>query len=483
MKKLIFAILILSLNPSWAGIPKGIDWYQGSVEKAFKEAKKQNKHLFLYWGAIWCPPCNHIKKKVFTNPLFQKEVKNFLAVYLDGDTDRAQIWGDKLKASGYPTMLVLSPKGTELMRFPTSIDAIKYTKLLKATRKRALTITELINKKSLNDSEWSQLAFYSWGQNKDIKEKLGLFEKLFNKIPEKLKEERAALYFSYLGELVDDKKTARDKSSLGMELVKILQDKNISRSFTSELSYSGAKYIDYLFEKIDSRVKNHSKLKSLLEELSTDKELTLEERLFTYAYEMNLAIEDDKNLPKFQKKLLLKVKETDLLATDGYLRQDAMSSAIWMLKKSKLLKEAKNYAIAELKKSIAPYYFMSYIASIEKEQGNIDEALKWRRRAWMEAKGGSTRFQWGTSYLTNLIDSNKKKNFSKDFKVILSELLKQEDAFSGRNRKRLERLEKALHKLKDKTFDLRVKAIILEVCGALPNGKACHKNFKDLKMF
>ncbi|MFT6069890.1 MAG: thioredoxin-related protein [Bacteriovoracaceae bacterium] len=483
MKNLISIILFLCLNSVFAGVPKGVDWYQGSVEDAFKEASKQNKHLFLYWGAIWCPPCNSIKKKVFTNPLFQKEVKNFLAIYLDGDTDRAQIWGDKLKASGYPTMLVLDPKGNELMRFPTSIDAIKYTELLKATRNRSMAITELIDKKRLSDSEWSQLAFYSWGQNKEVKERLGLFEKLYNKIPKRLRAERASLFLAYLGELVEDKEVKRDKNPLRVEFVKLLEDKALAKRFTSDLSYSGAQYLDYLFEKIDSRVSHHAKLKTLLKELSTDSSLSVEERLFTYAYEMNLVLENPEELKKFQKKLLLKVKETDLKAVDGYSRQDAMSTAIWMLKKSKLLDEAKSYAIAELDKSIAPYYFMSYIASVEAEQGNIDESIKWRRRAWMEAKGGSTRFQWGTSYLTNLIENNKKKNFSKDFKVILTELLKQDDAFNGRNKKRLERLQKSLSKLKDKTFNLRVKAIVIEACGSLPNGKACHQNFKDLKMF
>ncbi len=483
MKNLILLVLLLNFNSVVAGVPKGIDWYQGSVDKAFKEASKQNKHLFLYWGAVWCPPCNHIKKKVFTNPLFQKEVKNFIAIYLDGDTDRAQIWGDKLKAAGYPTMLVLDPKGNELMRFPTSIDAKKYTEILKATRSRTSSITDLIDKKSPSDSEWSQLAFYSWGQNKEVKEKAGLFEKLYNRVPKRLRAERASLFLAYLSELVEESGAKRDKTSLRIEFTKLLDDKILAKRFTSDLSYSGAKYLDYLFEKVDSRVSNHAKLKSLLEDLSKDSSLTVEERLFTYAYEMNLALEDPNSLKSFQKKLLLKVSETDLQATDGYSRQDAMSTAIWMLKKSKLLKEAKSYAMGELKKSIAPYYFMSYIASVEAEEGNIDESIKWRRRAWMEAKGGSTRFQWGTSYLTNLIDNNKKKNFSKDFKVILNELLKQDDAFSGRNKKRLERLQKSLSKLKDKTFNLRVKAIVIEACGALPNGKACHQSFKDLKMF
>lgn len=482
MKKLILIISLFIVTPLFASMPKGVNWYKGTVESAFAKAKVEKKHLFLYWGAVWCPPCNHIKKKVFTNPLFQKEVKNFVAIYLDGDTERAQIWGEKLKASGYPTMLVLDPSGVELMRFPTSINAEKYTELLKTTRRRSLSINDLLKKKNLSQAEWSQLAFYSWGQDKSVKEKLGLFEKLYNKIPSSMLEEKASLFLSYLGELVDDKSISRDKTVLRKEFLKILNDKKLAKRFTSDLSYNGGKYLDYLFEDIQGRVAGHSKLKALLEELSIDPSLSVEERLFTLAYEMNLVLEDNENLAKFQKKLLAKVTETDLKATDGYSRQDAMSSAIWMLKKSKLLKEAKTYALAELKKSIAPYYFMSYIASIEAEEGNLEEALKWRRRAWMESKGGSTRFQWGTSYLTNLIETNKKKNFSKDFKVILTELLKQEDAFNGRNKKRLERLQKALSKLKDKTFNLRVKAIILEVCGALPDGKACHQNFKDLKI-
>ena len=219
-----------------------------------------------------------------------------------------------------------------------------------------------------------------------------------------------------------------------------------------------------------------------MDELSSDVSLTVEERLFALTYEMNMAKDDKKLLPAFQKKLLRKVKETDGAAKDEYTRQDAMSTAVWMLKKSKLLLEAKKYAQAELKKSVAPYYFMSYLASIEKELGNIDGFLQWKRKGWQSAKGGSTCFQWGTSYLTGLIDNNKKKGFSKDFKTIIGELLKQPDAFNGRNKKRLERLQKTLHKLKDKTFNLRIKAVLLEECSKLKDGKTCHENFKKIKL-
>lgn len=481
MKTLLILISFIS-SLSYAGVPKGIDWHTGSIEKAFKLAKEQNKHLFLYWGAVWCPPCNHIKKKVFTNPSFQKEVKNFLAVYLDGDTDRAQIWGDKLKASGYPTMLVMTPQGKELMRFPTSVNANKYTELLRSSAKRKVSIEQLVKKKMPTDEEWGQLAFYSWGQNKEIKNKLDLYKDLYSRVPQRLVEERTALFLNYLGKLSKEKEVKVTKDSMAKELVNLINKKSLAKKFASDLSYSGGKYIDFLFDDIEKRIQHHSKLKKLLGELSTDMSLTVEERLFSLAYEMNIALEDEKLLPIFQKKLLLKVKETDKAAKDEYTRQDAMSTAIWMLKKSKLLTEAKAFGERELKKSMAPYYFMSYLSSIEKELGNVDGQIAWSRKAWQSAKGGSTRFQWGTSYLTSLIDNNKKKGFRKDFQSIIGELLKQPDAFNGRNKKRLERLEKSLHKLKDKTFSKRVKAIITEECSKLKDGKSCYKSFKSLKL-
>ncbi|MEI8347859.1 MAG: thioredoxin family protein, partial [Pseudomonadota bacterium] len=85
-------LLILSAQATIKkeALPSGIDWHTATVEEAFAKAAKINTPLFLYWGALWCPPCNQIKKVIFSSAIFKKEIPNFVAVYLDGDEPQAQ---------------------------------------------------------------------------------------------------------------------------------------------------------------------------------------------------------------------------------------------------------------------------------------------------------------------------------------------------------------------------------------------------------
>jgi len=112
----------------------GIAWKQASndadVDAAFAQAKVESKPVFVYWGAKWCPPCNQVKATLFNRQDFIERSRAFVPVYVDGDSPGAQKLGSRFKVSGYPTMLLFNPQGTELTRLPGEVDAQRYTEVL-----------------------------------------------------------------------------------------------------------------------------------------------------------------------------------------------------------------------------------------------------------------------------------------------------------------------------------------------------------------
>src|SRR5205814_4122338 len=98
----------------------GIAWQMASsdaeVDRAFALAKQSGKQVFLYWGAVWCPPCNQVKATLFSRPDFVERSRAFIPVYVDGDKPGAQKVASRFKVSGYPTMILFKPDGAEVTR-------------------------------------------------------------------------------------------------------------------------------------------------------------------------------------------------------------------------------------------------------------------------------------------------------------------------------------------------------------------------------
>ena len=112
----------------------GIAWKNATndaeVDAAFALAKAESKPVFVYWGAKWCPPCNQVKATLFNRQDFIERSRAFVPVYVDGDSPGAQKLGARFKVSGYPTMVLFNPQGTEMTRLPGEVDAQRYTEVL-----------------------------------------------------------------------------------------------------------------------------------------------------------------------------------------------------------------------------------------------------------------------------------------------------------------------------------------------------------------
>ena len=147
-----------------------IAWETRDVDSAFARARSENKPLFLYWGATWCPPCNEVKATLFTRQDFIERASNFVPVYIDGDAKSAQKLGARFNVSGYPTMVLFTPDGREITRLPGEIEADRYMQVLslgingarpvKETLAAALAASDAYAK--LRPEDWRMLAWYSW---------------------------------------------------------------------------------------------------------------------------------------------------------------------------------------------------------------------------------------------------------------------------------------------------------------------------------
>ena len=121
-------LLALSLPLAAQG---SITW-EHDLDAAMKRARKEGKPLFVDIWAEWCPPCQHLKQKVFPSPEAQKALRGYVPVSLMTETrDRrpqaaAAAAARRFRVEAYPTLLILDADGREYRRqvgaFPEGRD-------------------------------------------------------------------------------------------------------------------------------------------------------------------------------------------------------------------------------------------------------------------------------------------------------------------------------------------------------------------------
>ena len=435
-------------NPSTvASAGQKIDWREGDVNDALAEAKESNKPVILYWGAVWCPPCNQMKSTLFKDPTFIAETKNFVPVYLDGDSKGAQQWGDRFGISGYPTVIVLRPDGSEITRLSSAATAPKFADLLKVAARRTDSIDDVLKRAEadpakLSQDDWQILAGFDWGNDpkhfKDPAQAGGLLGRLAKAAPDPAQQRRFGLLALEVtaGQGRDGKVTLSPAQQAELEriLPPLLASPQEVVANRQELML-GAQLIPALSDPAQRDALGKS-LIAALDKVYADGSLPIGDRLDATFAEVELAKAKGKVPPAVLDKVRRRVAWADDNAKDAMTRQAVMSDAAQLLDEAGDRPAAEKLLLAELKRSKQPYYYMLDLADLYEEDGNARAAIDWAHKAYDAAEGPATRVQWAVDWSNTVMKLTPKDTaaVAESANAVIVELAKSPDSYYQRTR-------------------------------------------------
>ena len=470
----------------------GIDWRKGDIDAAFAAAKAERMPLFLYWGAVWCPPCNQVKATIFNRQDFVERTRHFVPVYLDGDTPSAQKLGARFNVSGYPTMILFTPDGREITRLPGEVDGDQYMRVLalgmSGTRPVKDALAAALSPASharLTADDWRMLAFYSWDEDEQQlvpkKQLPATLKRLAQSCPADQPESATRLELKALAiaATAKDAKPAPNATAVA-RVLKVLGDPKVARENFDPLTEFSAEITGFITAaNTPERAQLVAAWTAALERLASDPSLSTADRLTAITGEVQLAKLDAPKGP-LPAPLLAKVRDevarADRDTNDPYARQAVISQAADALTEAGLLDESDTLLKAELKRSHSPYYFMVDLAENAKKRGDKAAALNWYAQSYAAAEGPATRLQWGVRYVNALTELAPQDGarIEQAAKSVIGELDPAPDTFYERNIRGLERMGTKLSAWgKDPAHAAalaRIRADLAGVCAKLPAG-------------
>jgi thioredoxin-like negative regulator of GroEL len=462
---------------SAAPAPSGIAWQKAAsdaeVDAAFAAARADNKPVFVYWGAKWCPPCNQVQATLFNRQDFIERSRAFVPVYVDGDSPGAQKIGARFRVSGYPTMVLFNVEGKEVTRLPGEVDPVRYTEVLtlgmNAARPVSAVLADALARPAmLAGNDWRLLAFYSWETDQQQvieKDKLpATLLALADACPRDVPDAAMRLRLKALA-FADEKKAPPVDAATRAAVTAMLGEAARTREQTDMVT----NYASEIVRAASARGTPERKallaaFDAALKRLEADATLSRADRMQAVIAQVDLVRIDEPaggggaatgharrgHPTQLPAELVADAREqaarADREITDGYERQAVISSAAYLLERAGLGGESDALLKANLAKSHSPYYLMSGLAGNAKKRGDKAEALRWYREAYDRSEGPATRLQWGSSYIAALVElaPQDEKAIEAATAGLWSEAAAQPDAFYMRSARALQKVGEKL---------------------------------------
>jgi thiol-disulfide isomerase/thioredoxin/tetratricopeptide (TPR) repeat protein len=505
--RLAVATSLLTALGSGQAASDGVAWQpvanDADIERAFAQARADNKPVLLYWGAKWCPPCNQLKATLFNRHDFIERSKSLVAVEIDGDLPGAQKLGARFKVSGYPTMVLMRTDGAEITRLPGEADAPQVLQLLQlglaGGRPTKAVLADARAGKPLAAAEWRMLGFYSWATDESTllpaAERPGVLASLSAACPASEADSATRLMLKALAES-DDGKGVKGDPALRQRVRGWLADPAVARAQMDVLTNFAPEITKALAPAAGADRKTLvTDFDRALQRLQADTTLSRADRLTALNARIDLArIDAPKNErhPKIAPALLKQARESSAQAdreiTDGYERQAVITAAAYVLGQAGLWSDSDALLKSNLSKSHSPYYLMSQLGGNARKLGRNDEALRWYEQAFERSEGPATRLQWGAQYVTALVELAPADGARLERAVarLIEDAALDQAAFDGRSARSLSRVGRQLAQWnRDGRHDVvveRLRAKLAPVCAKLESDvaarSACEGTFK-----
>lgn len=435
-------------TPSEVAQAHEIAWREGDVADALAEAREQGKPVILYWGAVWCPPCNQMKASLFKDPGFIAETQNFVPVYLDGDTAGAQEWGERFGISGYPTVIILQPDGTEITRISSATMANELPGLLQLAARRTTSIEALLAKAeedtdSLTADDWRILAGFDWRNDpkhfSDLAKAGTLLSRLADSAPDAALKRRFGLLALAVSAQKDDEGkvtlTPAQQAKVAAILEPILATPAEVMANRQELTYDAAGLVSAL----PAGAKRDALETSLIaaaDAIFANDKLSMTERVEALNIDVALAEANGDIPPALLAKVRQRAEWADANAKDKITRQSVIDDAAYLLFDAGARAGAKRLLTAELERSDQPYYYMSSLADFAEQEGDKAGAVEWSRKAYEASQGPATRVQWAILWSSAVLRNapEDEAQVTRAANAVLDELGKSPDSYYQRTR-------------------------------------------------